>query len=94
MENTHYKRQWRELEDATKKKISAAASGKPKSELHKQHISQSMTQYWAQVPNRPQSGITMAELIGAKDTAYQGGESGFSSTTNNNRKEKNTNELC
>lgn len=66
MNNTNnYKRQWRELEDATKEKISAAASGKPKSEAHKQHISQSMTQYWETVPHRPKSGITMDDLIGA-----------------------------
>ena len=65
MKDINYTRQWRELDDATKEKISAAASGKPKSEQHKMRISQSMTQYWSQVPHRPQSGITMDDLIGA-----------------------------
>lgn len=66
MENKNFKRQYRELEDTTKEKIRAAASGKPKSEMHKQHISQSMTNYWLGVPHRPKSGITMDDLIGAK----------------------------
>ena len=66
MENKNYKRQYREPDEATKKKMRAAASGKPKSEMHKQHISQSLTDYWRSVPHRPKSGITMDDLIGAK----------------------------
>lgn len=66
MENKNYKRQYRELEDTTIEKIRAAASGKPKSATHKQHISQAMTNYWRGVPHRPQTGITMNDLIGAK----------------------------
>lgn len=65
MENKNYKRQYRELEDTTKEKIRVAASGKPKSTTHKQHISQAMTNYWRGVPHRPKSGITMDDLIGA-----------------------------
>jgi hypothetical protein len=52
-----YKRQYRELSDETKEKISAANRNRPKSDIHKQHISQSMKKYWEQIPHRPVSGI-------------------------------------
>ena len=48
-----YKRQWRELEDSTKEKISNAMKGKSKSSYHKEHIRQSMLNYWAQVGHKP-----------------------------------------
>ena len=48
-----YKRQYRELDDGTKKKISDSHKNKPKSEVHKMHISQAMTEYWETVPHRP-----------------------------------------
>ena len=60
-----YKRQYRELPQETKNKISAATRNKPKSYAHKQHISQAMTKYWASVPNRNNSGDT---------STYQEGE--------------------
>ena len=47
-----YKRQYRELDDETKKKISDSHKNKPKSEEHKMHISQAMTEYWGTVPHR------------------------------------------
>ena len=50
---TQYKRQYRELDVETKMKISASSRGKHKSEHHKQHISQAMTDYWRTVPHRP-----------------------------------------
>jgi hypothetical protein len=62
-----YKRQYRELDDETKQKISAANRNRPKSEMHRQHISQSMKDYWAKVPHRPSSGDV---------TTYQGEENG------------------
>lgn len=52
-----YKRQYRELSDETKEKIAAANRNRPKSELHKAHISKAMKDYWKSVPNRPVSGI-------------------------------------
>ena len=58
-----YKRQYRELSDETKEKISAANRNRPKSEMHRQHISQAMKDYWAKVPHRPSSGDV---------TTYQG----------------------
>ena len=58
-----YKRQYRELSDETKEKISQANRNRPKSEAHREHISQSMKKYWEQIPHRPDSGYT---------TTYQG----------------------
>lgn len=52
-----YKRQYRELSDETKEKIAVANRNRPKSELHKAHISKAMKDYWKSVPNRPVSGI-------------------------------------
>lgn len=52
-----YKRQYRELSDETREKIAAANRNRPKSEIHRQHISQAMKDYWKQVPFRPSSGI-------------------------------------
>lgn len=63
---TDYKRQWRELSDEHKGKISQATTGKHKSDLHKRHISQAMIEYWREVPHRPntESGhTTMDDLI-------------------------------
>lgn len=48
-----YKRQYSELSDETKQKISNSSRNRPKSDQHKQHISQGMKDYWQNVPNRP-----------------------------------------
>ena len=45
------------MSDETKEKISAANRNRPKSESHRQRISQSMKKYWEQIPHRPVSGI-------------------------------------
>lgn len=50
----NYKRQYREIDDETKQKISFSSRNKPKSEQHKQHISQAMVDYWQTVPHRPE----------------------------------------
>lgn len=63
----HYKRQWRELSNAHKKKISQSSQNKAKSAEHKLHISQAMKEYWHSVPHRPdiESGHTsMDEFLG------------------------------
>lgn len=52
-----YKRQYRELDDTTKEKISQANRNRPKSEIHRQRISQAMKDYWKTIPHRPASGI-------------------------------------
>ena len=56
MENR--KRQYRELSDITKQKISKSAIGKSKSASHKEHISQAMKKYWAGIPNKPKDITT------------------------------------
>ncbi|MDL2230531.1 hypothetical protein LJB87_01915 [Alistipes sp. OttesenSCG-928-L06] len=47
-----YKRQHRELDDATKAKISATLKGRGKTPTHAKNISTGMTQYWQDVPSR------------------------------------------
>ena len=49
----HYKRQWRELSDEHKQKLSQSAAGKPKSAEHRAHISQGLRDYWTSVPHKP-----------------------------------------
>ena len=56
--NQPYKRQYRQLDDETKQKISASSRNKPKSEEHKEHIRQGMERYWQTVPDRPTTGQT------------------------------------
>ena len=51
MENR--KRQYRELSDITKQKISVSSKGKAKTSSHKEHISQAMKRYWSSVPSKP-----------------------------------------
>ena len=53
-----YKRQYRDLPNGVKEKISATMKGRAKSYDHKQHISQGMKKYWQNVPNRPTEGET------------------------------------
>ena len=62
-----HKRQWRELTDQQRQYLSQATRGRAKSETHKQHIAQSMKDYWADVPHRPseESGhTTMDDFLG------------------------------
>lgn len=60
-----YKRQYREIDDEVKEKISQANKNKPKSESHKLHLSQSLTKYWQSVPHRPSSGtsVTNGDIV-------------------------------
>lgn len=64
--NTNYKRQYRQLSDDTKKKIQASSTGKQKTAMHRQHISQAMREYWKNVPNKLQA-TTKDNLIGARN---------------------------
>lgn len=59
----NYKRQWRELSDEHKEKISQASLGRQKSATHRQHISQAMKEYWKDVPHKPQH-LSMDEYLG------------------------------
>lgn len=51
MEN-NYKRQYRELDDTTKQKISQSLRGRSKSSTHKENIANGMREYWLGVPSR------------------------------------------
>lgn len=62
----NYKRQYRQLSDETKNKISTSTQNKPKSEMHKRHIQQSMLRYWQTVPNKPES-LTMDDYLTPKN---------------------------
>lgn len=65
MEKQQHKRQWRELDDATRERISRSMKGRHKSEQCKMKISRALQDYWKTIPHRPKSGITMDDLIGA-----------------------------
>ena len=47
------KRQYRDLRDDTKMRISQSLKGRCFSDSHKQAISDAMRQYWATIPYRP-----------------------------------------
>ena len=47
------KRQFRELNDDTKQRISHALKGRGLTDNHKQAISDGMKAYWASIPNKP-----------------------------------------
>lgn len=47
------KRQFRQLNDMTKLRISQSLRGRSMSETHKQAISDGMKAYWATIPNKP-----------------------------------------
>ena len=47
------KRQFRDLRDDTKRRISQSLKGRSFSDSHKQAISDAMRQYWATIPYRP-----------------------------------------
>ena len=61
-----YKRQYRQLSDETKNKISTSTRNKPKSEIHKKHIQQSMLSYWRSVKDRPED-LSMDDFLNGKD---------------------------
>lgn len=52
------KRQYRELSDMTKMKISQSLKGRGKSETHKEAISNGLKEYWKGIPNKPTSTPT------------------------------------
>ena len=56
--NTTPKRQYRELSDMTKFKISQTMKGRSKSDSHREAISNGMKSYWQGVPSRPTSTPT------------------------------------
>ena len=61
-----YKRQYRQLSDETINKIRNSAKNKPKSEIHKRRIQQSMLDYWRTVKDRPED-LSMDDFLNGKD---------------------------
>lgn len=51
--DNNYKRQYSQLDDATKQKISQSLRGRTKSATHTQAISNGLKKYWATVPDQP-----------------------------------------
>lgn len=47
------KRQYRELSDLTKMKISQKLKGRSKGATHRENISKGMREYWKDIPNKP-----------------------------------------
>ena len=58
-----YKRQYRQLSDETKERISKSSKGKKKGVMHRQKLSQSLKRYWQGVPSRAED-LTMDEYFG------------------------------
>ena len=58
---TNYKRQYRQMDDTTKQKISQALRGRTKRATHAQSISDGLKNYWKQVPNKPNNNETKNE---------------------------------
>ena len=56
--NTTPQRQYRELSNVTKLKISQSMKGRSKSDTHREAISKGMKNYWQGVPSRPTSTPT------------------------------------
>jgi len=48
-----YRRQYRQMSDETKAKISQSMKGRSKSISHKENISAGLKNYWQTVPNKP-----------------------------------------
>ena len=47
-----YKRKYREMDDATKQKISQSLKGRSKSYSHVENIKQGLKNYWKTIPNK------------------------------------------
>ena len=64
----NYKRQFRELSDEHKEKISQATKHKSKSFDHRRAISQAMKDYWRTVPHRPEDNedLSMDEYLNGR----------------------------
>ncbi|OKZ09360.1 MAG: hypothetical protein BHV75_12750 [Bacteroides oleiciplenus] len=59
--DNNYKRQYRQLDDTTKEKISQSLKGRTKSATHIQAISNGLKKYWTSVPNQPNNNENKTE---------------------------------
>lgn len=70
MEEKKYKREYRELRPETKEKLRNNPSLKrPKTDAHKQHISQGLKKYWSGVPSQYDE-YTMDDYLNGKEPNY------------------------
>jgi len=56
------KRTSRKLSEETRRKISKALAGKPKSEQHRQALSRSLVAYWSTIPTDDYSGVEKEDI--------------------------------
>lgn len=49
-------REYRQLSDITKAKISQSMKGRTKTPTHRENISNGLKTYWQSIPNKPQNG--------------------------------------
>lgn len=61
-----YKRQWRDFPEDAKRKVSDALKNRPKTDAHKQAISNSMRDYWKGVESKPEQ-TSMDDFLGVSD---------------------------
>lgn len=59
--DNNYKRQYRQLDDTTKQKISQSLKGRTKSSTHAQAISDGLKKYWTTVPSQPNNNENKIE---------------------------------
>lgn len=59
--DNNYKRQYRQLDDTTKEKISQSLRGRTKSATYTQAISDGLKKYWTSVPNQPNNNENKTE---------------------------------
>lgn len=58
-----YKRQYRQMSDETKQKISQSLKGRSKSFSHVQNIKNGLKNYWKNIPNKPTDELKNAEKL-------------------------------
>lgn len=64
-------RQFRELDDATKLRISQKLRGRTMSDTHKQAISDSMKTYWSGIPNKTTENNNKSKNLTKNETNMQ-----------------------
>ena len=69
-----YKRKYREMDDATKAKISQSLKGRSKSFSHVENIKQGLRNYWKSVPNKPtdENRETLAKALDVSEAWLDG----------------------
>ena len=58
MEQKQYKRQYREMDDATKQKISQSLKGRSKTPTHCQATSDGLKKAWQRIPSKAHNNLS------------------------------------